>query len=192
MFTFWELPELLLNLMDRIISRIKNGNLEELDKVYLKVKPAFLNYATKYFPQLSIDDIEDAYHDAMILFYQNIQRGILTEIQSSLSAYIIQIGKIRLIKQTEQITKSNDIMDNWAKHAWPEDNYDRKIDSTVHFVLSKMNDTCKTLLELFYFEKKSMTEIAQLLGYKTADTVKSLKSRCINRFVSGYNELKNN
>jgi RNA polymerase sigma-70 factor (ECF subfamily) len=53
--------------------------------------------------------------------------------------------------------------------------YNMKIDQCVKFIYSKMTASCKRILHLFYFEKKSMGEIAQILGYKNSDTVKELR-----------------
>ncbi len=69
-----------------LIEKIKAGNLSELDKVYLEIKPKFIAYAIKQFPAIKMEVIEDVYQDAIIVFYQNIKRGLLNEITSSLSA----------------------------------------------------------------------------------------------------------
>ncbi len=69
-----------------LIEKIKAGNLSELDKVYLEIKPKFIGFASKQFPGISIEVIEDVYQDAISVFYQNIKRGLLNEITSSLSA----------------------------------------------------------------------------------------------------------
>jgi DNA-directed RNA polymerase specialized sigma subunit len=59
--------------------------------------------------------------------------------------------------------------------------YDHKIDEIIKYVFSVASDNCKQILTLFYYDKKSMEEIAQELGYKNADTVKSKKNRCISQ-----------
>lgn len=167
--------------MDQI-QKIFSGDLSELDKIYLEVKPKFISFARRQFPQIEIEEIEDVYQDTIIVFYQNIKRGLLTEINSSLSAYIIQIGKIKLIQYTEKQHKSRELKNNFAENSISAEEYDNRIDQAVKFIFSKMTDACKQILNLFYYEKKSMDEIAMILAYKNADTVKSKKSRCISKF----------
>jgi len=176
-------------MQENIIPKIKSGDLLELDKVYLAIKPKFIAYAQRQFPAVPLEEIEDIYQDTIIVFYQNIKRGVLTEITSSLSAYIIQIGKIKLIQYTEQYTKSRDAQANFADKQIKELEYDAKIDQAVKFIFSKMTDSCKQILQLFYYEKKSMDEIAIMLNYKNADTVKSKKSRCIATFNTNVNKI---
>jgi DNA-directed RNA polymerase specialized sigma subunit len=89
----------------------------------------------------------------------------------------------------EKHQKSKELKYNFAENVVTLDEYDSRIDQAVTFIFSKMNDTCKQILNLFYYEKKSMEEIATILNYKNADTVKSKKSRCISKFNSNVNNL---
>jgi RNA polymerase sigma factor (sigma-70 family) len=172
-----------------LIEKIKAGNLSELDKVYLEIKPKFIAYANKQFPAINMEVIEDVYQDAIIVFYQNIKRGLLNEITSSLSAYIIQIGKIKLIQHLEAEKKERELKAGFIDNSIAQGEYEEKIDAAVKFIFSKMTDGCKQILSLFYYEKKSMDEIALLLSYKNADTVKSKKSRCISTFNANVNRI---
>ena len=170
------------------IHRIKNGNLEELDKVYKDMKPKFFSYAKSSFSKIDIEDIEDAYQDTMLDFYNNIQRGLLTEISSSLSAYRIQIGKMKLIKVSDKknpYTTLSNIEDLAALQ-----NYDHRIDDMVKFVFGNVSENCKKILDLFYFKRKSMDEIATELGYKNADTVKAKKNRCISKLSEQVTKMR--
>ena len=174
--------------MDQI-KKILAGDLAELDKVYLEVKPKFMNYARRQFPQFTYEEIEDVYQDVIIAFYQNIKRGILKEINSNLSAYLIQIGKIKLIHLHESKKKERNAKEHIFANESNKEEYDHNIENAVKFIYSKMSDACKQILSLFYFEKKSMEEIALILDYKNADTVKSKKSRCISSFNSKVNNM---
>lgn len=171
------------------IEKIKSGDISELDKIYLEVKPKFISFAQKQFPHVDFEVIEDIYQDAIIVFYQNIRRGILSEITSNLSAYIIQIGKIKLIQYYESQKKEQAAKGQYIDNELRPEEYDTRIDGAVKFIYSKMTDACKQILNLFYFEKKSMEEIALLLGYKNSDTVKAKKSRCISSFNTKVNNM---
>lgn len=172
------------------IEKIRLGNLEELDKIYLEVKPKFFSFASNTFSEITTEEIEDVYQDTIIDFYNNIKRGLLTAITSSLSAYIIQIGKMKLIKlsdkkRIEQTTNINSIDDLIASQE-----YDHRIDDIVKFIFANTSESCKQILNLFYFNKKSMEEIATELGYKNADTVKSKKNRCISKISEQINKMQ--
>ena len=56
--------------------------------------------------------------------------------------------------------------------------------------LGKIGEPCKSLLEAFYIQKKSMPEIAESFGYTNADNAKTQKYKCLMRlkklFFSRY------
>lgn len=167
-----------------IIQEIKNGNLQYLDQIYLDVKPSFLSFVKKNFQGISHQEAEDVYQDSIIDLYKNIQRGLLIEIEISFSAYVIHIGKMKLIKlvedkQKKQLTNIDDVPDIKAENI---DNIEwHKVEKLVSFIFGNIDEGCKAILERYYFKNMSMEEIAQELGYKNADVVKSKKNRCINR-----------
>jgi DNA-directed RNA polymerase specialized sigma24 family protein len=41
-----------------------------------------------------------------------------------------------------------------------------------------LGDTCRKILTLYYFEKLSMNDIADQLGFANADTAKTKKYKC--------------
>ena len=47
--------------------------------------------------------------------------------------------------------------------------------------LNKIGDPCKSILEAYYIQKKSMPEIAETFGYTNADNAKTQKYKCLVR-----------
>ena len=47
--------------------------------------------------------------------------------------------------------------------------------------LGKIGEPCKSLLEAYYLQKKSMPEIADFFGYTNADNAKTQKYKCLVR-----------
>ncbi len=177
-----------------VIEEIKNGNLKYLDKIYLEVKPAFLSYARKSFQRISTEEVEDIYQDTIIDLYKNIQRGLLTEIEISFSSYVIHIGKMKLIRLSEQKQRNQhtEIEEIASLPADTTESVDWiKVEKLVEFIFGNMDESCKDILELYYFKHLSMDAIAQKLGYKNADVVKSKKHRCINRISERVSKMNN-
>ena len=56
--------------------------------------------------------------------------------------------------------------------------------------IGSLGEPCKSLLEAYYFQKKSMHEIAAGFGYTNADNAKNQKYKCLMRlkkiFFSQY------
>ncbi len=49
----------------------------------------------------------------------------------------------------------------------------------VSACFDKLGDPCHQLLDLYYYKKKSMDEIAERLDYKNTDTAKNQKYKCM-------------
>ena len=47
--------------------------------------------------------------------------------------------------------------------------------------LKKLGEPCKSILEAYYIQKKSMPEIAESFGYTNADNAKTQKYKCLIR-----------
>ena len=177
-----------------IIAEIKNGNLKHLDHIYLEVKAPFLSFVKKNFQGVSSQEAEDVYQDSIIDLYKNIQRGSLTEIEISFSAYVTHIGKMKLIKLVEEkqkrkLTNIEDVPDFKAEDI---DNVEwARVEKLVGFILGNIDEGCRAILDRYYFKNMSMDEIAKDLGYKNADVVKSKKNRCINRVYDNILKMYN-
>jgi hypothetical protein len=62
--------------------------------------------------------------------------------------------------------------------------YYEKKDNDFFFMenaLKKIGEPCKSLLEAFYINKKSMPEIAASFGYTNSDNAKTQKYKCLVR-----------
>lgn len=51
--------------------------------------------------------------------------------------------------------------------------------SVIMDVLSDLGEKCKKIIRFFYYEKKSMPEIAEIMGFKTAVVATTAKYRCL-------------
>ena len=49
-------------------------------------------------------------------------------------------------------------------------------------VFDSLPSDCQTLLRRFYWDKKPMDEIASTMGLRNADSAKTKKNRCMNKF----------
>ena len=47
--------------------------------------------------------------------------------------------------------------------------------------ITYLPEPCETILKDFYFGQLSMEEIRKEIGYKTTDSVKARKNKCMNR-----------
>ena len=75
-----------------IIDLIRNGGQPALGKVYATYRSEFITWMTRAYP-ISEDDCKDIYQVTILIFYDNVRSGKLTEMASSIKTYLFGIGK---------------------------------------------------------------------------------------------------
>jgi RNA polymerase sigma factor (sigma-70 family) len=132
-------------------------------------------------------EAKDVFQEGVIALYQNLESGrYQLESTTKLTSYLFQICKFKWYSQLRSAHKKRTIgsVDNLQPgiydvsfekdtHEWEEIKY-------VRDAIDKLGDACKDLLLAFYFEEKSMKEIAQRLGQQT-NSVKNAKYRCMQK-----------
>lgn len=164
----------------QLIEDLKQKKLKSLDRVYLNYKEEFFLFARTF--SISEDDISDAYQETIISFYENIQKGKLDQLTSSLKTYLFAIGKFKIYRQ---IKKNNlNYGDDSVIHSDEEiKTFEVEISNKRQKVLKEafnyLGSKCKEVLELFYYEGLTLDEIQNFLNYSSKDVLKSQKSRCL-------------
>lgn len=142
------------------------------------------------FSNLTNEDIEDIFQESLIVLMQKAKNGSL-EIsrEGALFSYLVQIGKLtacNLVRKRKDITTENvvTISDNLHKE-YEDISVDEKQKSQDEFldrVFDSLPSDCKTLLKHFYWGRKPMDHIASVLGMHNADSAKTKKNKCMNKF----------
>lgn len=170
----------------KIIELVKSGKQEKafrlLYKFYPKVeKHICINSGSK-------SEALDIFQDALIILYRKISDGN-SDNSFSCDGYLINTCKLLW---------SNELRKKKVRVASPlrgdregtggtilfEDEIQQKIEQenkfkTIENVLLKLGEKCRTILEQFYFKSLSMESIARQFGFKTVESAKVQKYKCI-------------
>lgn len=142
------------------------------------------------FGNISNEDIEDIFQESCIVLMQKVKSGSVTvSREGALFSYLVQIGKLtacNLIRKRKDITSEDvvTISDNLHKE-YEDISVDEKQKSQDEFldrVFDSLPSDCKTLLKLFYWGRRPMDQIASILGMRNADSAKTKKNKCMNKF----------
>lgn len=171
-------------IQNEIIQKIRSGGQAELGMIYEEYRAEFLQWITKEY-QCSMDDGKDMYQLAILIFYDNIKRGKLEHLVSSVKTYLFGIGK-NLAKDNMRKEKKNIPIsqEKWIKDYLidePDEVLDDRIFAYAKQALQKLGQPCQRLIELFYYENKSMQEITEAMQYKNSETAKNQKCKCMAR-----------
>ena len=131
----------------------------------------------------SKEDGEDIFQEALVVLCNNVWKGDF-KLTSSLGTYLYSVSyniwrNISDKKQTDfekvdGIIPSSDL--NLEEHYEREQKF-----SKVESILNELGNPCMRLLILFYHQGKKMTEIVSELGYKSVNSAKVQKFKCLER-----------
>lgn len=137
-------------------------------------------------------DIEDIFQDSCIVLMQKVKEGKFNITgEHSVFKFLVKIGinnacnfirKYRPLTSKEEVTVTLNLHDDNQDVELSVDEQQQAQDEFLDRAFDSLPDTCKAIFKKFYWERKSMDEIADIIGYNTADSVKSKKSNCMKKF----------
>ncbi|MEO6403919.1 MAG: sigma-70 family RNA polymerase sigma factor [Ferruginibacter sp.] len=146
----------------------------------------------------STDDAADIFQEAMIVLYEKSVSGSF-ELNCQLKTFIYSVTRRLWLKKLQQMQRyqpSNvEIEDTVAVDEDIEQHEKNHNDfQLMEMAMTKIGEPCKSLLDAYYLQKKSMQEIATDFGYTNADNAKTQKYKCLVRlkklFFAQYKNLE--
>lgn len=165
-----------------LFNQLKAGNESSITEVYDLYREEFIRWCNIHY---STDDAgaADLFQDTVIAFYYNIRRGVLNELSSSLKTYLFAIGKnlaLKKLKKESRMIVNDEVLELNAAFSNTDifEESDKK--KIVAELMNELGEPCKSILQLFYFDRFTMDSIASRLGYKNENVAKTQKLRCFN------------
>ena len=140
------------------------------------------------------DDARDIFQEAMIVLYEKARSGSF-ELNSQLKTYLYSVCRRLWLKRLNQQQRFSPEVDNLEETVPVEEDVERHEQRNKDFLvmeqsLKSLGEPCKSLLEAYYLEKKSMVDIASDFGYTNADNAKNQKYKCLMRLKKIFNNKK--
>ena len=131
------------------------------------------------------DDARDIFQEAMIVLYEKVTSGSF-ELTCQIKTYLYSVCRRLWLKRLQQLQRYNPSLENIEETVAVEEELDthekRNTDLAImENALTKIGEPCKSLLEAYYLQKKSMPELAEFFGYTNADNAKTQKYKCLVR-----------
>jgi len=141
----------------------------------------------------NVDDAKDIFQEAMIVLYEKVQSGSF-ELNCQINTFVYSVSRrlwLKRLMQQNRYTLSEDGLDTVQIEDELEEHEKRNADfARMEKAMSGLGEPCKSLLEAYYLQKKSMQEIAAEFGYTNPDNAKNQKYKCLMRlkklFFSQY------
>lgn len=133
----------------------------------------------------SVDDARDIFQEAMVVLYEKAKSGNL-ELSCQIKTYIYSICRRLWLKRLQQLQRFPADVGGVEDSVPVEEDLEQQEQKNMEFhVMEKammgLGEPCRSLLDAFYLQKKSMAEIASGFGYTNADNAKTQKYKCLSR-----------
>jgi RNA polymerase sigma factor (sigma-70 family) len=139
------------------------------------------------------DDAKDIFQEAMIVLYEKVQSGSF-ELNCQIKTFVYSVSRRLWLKRLMQQNRFS-ISDGHEDSISIDDEIEEHEKRNTEFVMMEramngLGEPCKSLLEAFYLQKRTMQEIAGSFGYTNAENAKNQKYKCLMRlkklFFSQY------
>ena len=133
----------------------------------------------------SVDDARDIFQEAMVVLYEK-SKDTTFSLNCQIKTYVYSICRRLWLKRLQQLNKFTTQVESLEEIIPVEEEIEEHEKRNTDFTLmetsmSKIGEPCKSLLDAYYLQKKSMQDIAAEFGYTNADNAKTQKYKCLLR-----------
>ncbi|MET3888066.1 RNA polymerase sigma factor [Niastella sp. OAS944] len=145
----------------------------------------------------SADDARDIFQETVIVLYEKAKSGSF-ELNCQLKTYVYSVSRRLWLKKLQQQQKYVPNIAGLDETVPVEEEVESHNQLNSEFQMMEkamlhLGEPCRSLIEAFYLQKKSMTDIAGHFGYTNADNAKNQKYKCLMRLRKlFFAEFKNN
>lgn len=164
---------------------------EIVHRNFEEMKTPFINFLRKNF-KIDYDDIMDIYVNVWIDVRDNIRRR-KTEDVKSWKSYIFNLGWKQACKfatRTRHIPSIDD--EKFDREAFEKEYTAQKeaeksiyndpdLKAVLAAELSYIPDPCNKILRFYYFEERSMKDIADAMNYSSSRSANVVRNRCLEK-----------
>lgn len=164
----------------RLLRRIERGDDDALVELYQSARAMVLSFVLRNHG--TPDDAKDLLQEALAILWERVREGTF-EHKAKLTTFLFGTARILWLHHLSRRRRETpgDIHPNVAVAEDPsplEELIQSEEASLVRDALVRLGEPCRSLLLMFYWEERSMEEIAARLGFANADTAKSKKYQC--------------
>jgi len=161
----------------RIIDRIREGDREVLIELYKAHEGMIANHVFQH--SGNEDDVKDLMQDTLVAIWQNVRKPDF-QLSAKLSTYLFAIAKNLWLKQLEKRKRIKGEQFITGKEMADTQDPEEKMDhSLVQKAMDLLQDKCRNILIMFYFDGFDMATIAKANGLSSATVAKAKKYQCL-------------
>ena len=131
------------------------------------------------------DDAKDVFQESVIVLYDKVKGGNF-ELSSQLKTFIYSVCRRLWLKRLTYKSRNSGSLKDFEDVLPVEQDIEIHEEKDRQFkqmevALGHLGEPCRTIIEDFYINNKSMQEICIKFGYTNADNAKNQKYKCLQR-----------
>lgn len=182
---------------DHLIRSLAGGDMDVLDHIYDTYRDDFLRWAASRFTGVTRDDLLDAWHDTMIMFYEQVRDRKLTHLTCELKSFLFLIVYRRLIKMYRTSSKI-DLKEEFDANIHIEESINaiesEELQETQRTLMTQavneLPEQSRKILIMRYVEGMSVPDIMKVMGYTSVNAVSVTLSRSLKKLKDIIGERK--
>lgn len=173
-------PELrFFNRDSKILHLIRNGDETGLVMLFEDARTMAVSYIQRNSGTEA--DAEEVLQEAVVILWEKVRSGPF-EAHAKLTTYLMGVMKNLWSRRLARRKREAPLADDFDPPAVEESPLDGLIREeqleATRKAMALITEMCRKILLMFYWEEKSMDEIAAALGLANAETAKSKKYQC--------------
>ncbi len=182
-----------INQMEKaqLLAKLQKGNEAVFQGIYDEYRMLFVNWAANRY-KLDQETLLDVFQEAVAELFLKVKKKQYDPEKASVKTYLFSIGTNHILERMREASRNPTDM-AWSdlenSRGWTIEAYQSSLNETNHEVENLLQDvhyTHRRVMELYYLEGCSMSEIARRLGYQNSDAVKAVKYRIVNYIKSNF------
>ncbi|MBN4072416.1 sigma-70 family RNA polymerase sigma factor [Crocinitomix catalasitica] len=176
---------------EEIIREIREGRREAaIKELYLEFPKIKANIQSSGGNEGTAREI---FHDSLVLLIEKVSKPEF-ELTSKLSTYLYGVNRFLWKNELRKRNRNPELewKDTLILSADDLDYSEEKEEriKILDKVLAGVTERCKKIFELFYYQRRSMTEIAEKLEFSSVNSAKTQKYKCMEKAILMAKELK--
>lgn len=181
----------------KLLRSLAAGDMAILDHLYDTYRNDFLRWAGQRFTIKNRDDLLDAWHDTMIMFYEQVRDRKLTHLSCEIKTYLFTIGYRRLLKMhkrnekidlVDEFDANNDIDE--SINVLEDEKMHEEHQYILHQAVNELPEKSRQILVMRFMEGKSIPQIMAHMGYESENAVSVTLSRGLKKLKEIITERK--
>ena len=168
----------------KLFEEIRSGNIGSIEALYAGYRTSFLKWGKGQF-QSNQHDLEDAWQETVIVFFEQVKTGKLITPPANLKTYLFAIGKHKLLNAHRKIKKmelrtlfDHEVEDDFDRIVHEESTWEHKMKG-VQIAFAELSEKCRDHLIKRYYLHHTLEEIQKSENFGSVNVVSASISRCL-------------